>query len=338
MFAPEDAMELSSDMDRRQIMEVDIDVDLDLTVEQAFEREDDYMSEDYNPGADQDLFGRPHLQGRDDDMLDGEYFVQESEEKVSLPDEQLADATYLAPEEHILQATQEVSELEVNVDLTDDSSPNHELDTHHLNHAQAEHASGLFVTGEIDVSEQFAELSPSEFQAPQIGETSESLSDPDDTGVASEQNTPSEVSGPTRTTVQELDSTWDGPILKGEEGSRFSSPSVEDETALSNTFLIPHETDLTYLGSVLPVTLLYQDTEMSLFPPAEGGQTTYFLSDEGLARQSIETLFEACRNVLAGSIEDEEKLEFFIDDLGLRISEVGNIIKRGSLITDHDLL
>lgn len=166
MYAPEDPMELSSDMDRRQIMEIDIDVDLDLTAEQAFEREDDYMAEDYNPESDQDPFGRLLLQGRDDDMLDGEYSVQEADEKLSVPDEQLEDATYLGPEEHIifLPANQEGSELEVNVDLTGDLtgdlSPNHELDNSPLNHAKAEVASGLSVTGEIDVSEQFAEITP----------------------------------------------------------------------------------------------------------------------------------------------------------------------------------
>ena len=339
MFAPEDPMELSSDMDRRQIMEIDIDVDLDLTAEQGFEREDDYMAEDYNPESDQDPFGRLLLQGRDDDMLDGEYSVQETDEKLSVPDEQLEDATYLGPEEHIifLPAIQEGSELEVNVDLAGDISPNHELDNSSLNRAQAEFASGHSVTGEIDVSEQFAEITPSESQGPQLRETCESSYGPDDTrGVASDQHTPSEVLEPAQAPFQELDSTLDGPILHGEEGSRFSPSNVEEGTALSNNFL--NETDSSYLGPILPVTLIYQETEMSLFPPAEGGQTTYFLSDEGLLSQNIEKFFEACRNVLAGSIEDEEKLEFSIDDLGLTLSEVGHISKLGSPVTDHDLL
>ena len=327
MFATEDPMELSSDLDRRQIMEDDIDVDLDLTGEQALEREDDYMAEDYNPESVQDPFGSPLLLGRDDDMLDGEYSIDEAEEKLSVPDEQLEDAIYLAPEEHIvfLPATHAVPDIEVIVGLTGDSSPNHELDTTPLNHAQAQLAAGLSVRGEIDASEQFAELIPSESKRPQFGQATESRYDPDDTGVASEQINRSELLAPTETTVQELDSTLDGPIPRVEEISRFSSPSADDGAALSNTFLIPNETASTYLSRILPVTLIYQDTEMSLFPPAEGGQTTYFLSDEGLVGQNIENLFRACRNVLAGSIEEDEMLEFSIDDLGLRISEVGHI-------------
>lgn len=339
-FAPEDPMELSLDIDRRQIMEVDIDLDLDLTVERALEREDDYMAEDYNLGADQDLFGRPIQLGRDDDMLDGEYTVQEAEEKLSVHDEQLEDAVCLEPEESIvfLPATQAVSELEVHVDLTGDLSPVQELDTASVNHAQTEFASGLSVIREIDESEQLAQTTPVEPRGPHFGETPESSYDLDDSLDASDQITSSEVLAPTQTTSQELGSIWDGPTLRVEVDSRFSSPSVEDGAAPSNTFLIPNENASTYLSGLLPVTLIYQDTEMSLFPPAEGGQTTYFLSDEGLVSQKIENLFDACRNVLAGSIEEEEQLEFSIDDLGLRISEVGHIRKRGLPTTDQDLL
>lgn len=339
-FAPEDPMELSLDIDRRQIMEVEIDVDLDLTVERAFEQEDDNMAEDYNLGADQDLFGRPILQVRDDDMLDGEYTAQEAEDILSVPDEQLEDAACLEPEEyHILRpATTVVSELEVNDDLTGDLSPEQELGTPSMKHTQTEFASRLSVTREIDESEQFAQTTPVESREPPIGETHESNYDLNDSLDASNQVTSGELLAPIQTTSQDLGSTWDGPILRVEEDSRLSFPSVADGAAPSNTLLIPNENASTYLSRGLPVTLIYQDTEMSLFPPAEGGQTTYFLSDEALVSQNIENLFDACRNVLAGSIEEEEKLEFSIDDLGLRISEVGYIIQRGSPSTDQDLL
>lgn len=327
-------MELSIDIDRRQIMEVDIDVDLDLTVERAFEREDDYMAEDYNIGAEQDLFVRPMLQAHDDDMLDGESTVQEAEEKLSVPDEQLEDATSLEPEEH----TQVVLELEVNVDSTGGLSPDQELGISSVNHAQTEYASGISVTSEIGEPGQFTQTSPVESRGPHFGDTPESSYDLDDSFDASNQVTSSEVLDPIQTTSQDLESTLDRPILRVEEQTRFSSPSPEDEAALSSTFLIPNDDASTYLSRVIPVTLIYQDTEMSLFPPAEGGQTTYFLGDEGLVNQNIENLFVACRNVLAGSIEEEEKLEFSIDDLGLRISEVSHLVKRGSPSTDQDLL
>lgn len=324
MFTPGDPMELSSEMGRRQITDVDIDVDLDLTDEQAFERDDDYMAEEHNPGTEQDLFGRPLLQGRDDDMVDGLYSVQEAEEKKStVPDEQL---------EHVVispTAVQEASELEFNADLTGDLSPNLELDIS-LNHRQAESAYELPVTGEIDVLQHFAETTLSESQGPRFGESLESIYDLGDTKVSSEQHTPSETLDSTQRTIQEPGFTRDGPILRGEKGPSVSSPDVNDVAALLTTFRTSNETDSTYFRPILPVTLIYQDTEMSLFPPAEGGQTTYFLSDEGLVSQNIGNLFKACRVVLAGTIEDEETLELCIDDLGLWLSEVGHMIQTGS--------
>lgn len=333
-FAPGDPMELTLDIDRRQIMEVDIDVDLDLTVEQDFEREDDYMGEDYNLGADQELFGRPVLQANDDDMLDGEYAAQDAEEKLSLPDVQLEDATSLEPEEH----TQVGSDLEVNIDLIGDLSPDQDLGVSSVNHTQTEYASGISISNKIGKSDQSTRTSPVESQAPNSCETPESSYDLDDSLDGSNQVTSSEVLAPIQMTSQDLGSTWDGSILRAEEETGFSSPNVEDGAAPPSNFLIPNENASTYLSHVLPVTLIYQDTEMSLFPPAEGGQITYFLSDEGLVNQVIKNLFDACRNVLAGSIEEEEKLEFSIDDLGLRISEVEYLIKRGPPSTDQDPL
>lgn len=326
-------MELSIDIDRRQVMEVDIDVDLDLTVERAFEREDDYMAEDYNIGSEEEIFGRPMPQANDDDMLDGESTVQETEEKLSVPDEQLEDATSLEPEEH----TQVVLELEVNVDLAGDLSPDQELGISSVNHAHTEYASGISVTSEIGEPGQFTQTSPVESRGPHLGDTPGSSHDLDGSFDTSKQVTSSEVLA-IQTTSQDLGSTLDDPILRVEEQTRFSSPSAEDEAALSSTFLIPNDDASTHLNRVIPVTLIYQDTEMSLFPPSEGGQTTYFLGDEGLVNQNIENLFVACRNVLAGSIEEEENLEFSIEDLGLRISEASHLVKRGSPSTDQDLL
>lgn len=315
-------MELSLDIDRRQNMEDDIDVDLDLTVERAFEREDDYMAEDHNIGAEQDRFERPILQATDDDMLDGESTVQEAEEKLSVPDQQLEDATCLEPEEH----TQVVSELEVNVDLIGDLSPDQVLGISSVNHAQPGYASGISVTREIDEQEQFNQTAPVESPAPHFGDTPESSYDLYDAFDVSNQVTSSELLAPIQTTSHDLRSKLDSHILSVEDQTPFSSPSVESEPTLSSTFLLPNDNASTYLSRVLAVTLIYQDTEMSLFPPAEGDQTTYFLGDEGLVSQNIENLFSACRNVLAGSIEEEEKLEFSIDDLGLRISEVSHLV------------
>lgn len=76
---------------------------------------------------------------------------------------------------------------------------------------------------------------------------------------------------------------------------------------------------------VHPVVIMYQESEMFLFPPAEEEQDhsqTYFLSEEALATETIGTLLKECRKVLEGSISDQEELEIIIGDLGLSICEV----------------
>ena len=76
---------------------------------------------------------------------------------------------------------------------------------------------------------------------------------------------------------------------------------------------------------VHPVVVLYQDSEMSLFPPTEHDEEhsqTYFLQDESLTHETLSKLLQACRNVLADSISDHEELEVEIPLLDLRVSEV----------------
>ena len=77
--------------------------------------------------------------------------------------------------------------------------------------------------------------------------------------------------------------------------------------------------------SVHPVIMIYQSNEMSLFPPVDQDteeSQTYFLDDESYATESLGTLFEHCRSVLADSINDTEELEIKIPELGLAITEV----------------
>lgn len=72
-----------------------------------------------------------------------------------------------------------------------------------------------------------------------------------------------------------------------------------------------------------PVKVLYQDSEISLFPPVEDDPTeTFFLQDEGLAHAPIKELVGACRQVLGEHISDDEELILDIESLGLHLPEV----------------
>ncbi|KAL8789953.1 MAG: hypothetical protein Q9213_000839 [Squamulea squamosa] len=74
---------------------------------------------------------------------------------------------------------------------------------------------------------------------------------------------------------------------------------------------------------VHPVTVKYQYRKMYLFPPTEDQKDhdKYFLSDETLAAEGIQSLFKGFRNFLGQSISNAEDLEISFDDLDLCVSE-----------------
>ncbi|EGE09198.1 hypothetical protein TEQG_08013 [Trichophyton equinum CBS 127.97] len=70
------------------------------------------------------------------------------------------------------------------------------------------------------------------------------------------------------------------------------------------------------------VQVLYQDSEISLFPPKEDDLSeTYFLENEALADEPIGDLLNACRVVLGDHMGTEEELYMEIECLGLHLTE-----------------
>lgn len=76
-----------------------------------------------------------------------------------------------------------------------------------------------------------------------------------------------------------------------------------------------------------PVKVLYQDSEISLFPPREGDSSeTFFLEDEGLAYENLDHLLAACRQILGEHVSEDEVLVLDIESLGLQLSEVSIVV------------
>jgi hypothetical protein len=74
---------------------------------------------------------------------------------------------------------------------------------------------------------------------------------------------------------------------------------------------------------VHPVKVIYQESEISMFPPRRGNTSeTYFLADEALSHENIERLFKECRTILGDHASSEDSLVFHIDSLGIELSEV----------------
>ena len=76
-------------------------------------------------------------------------------------------------------------------------------------------------------------------------------------------------------------------------------------------------------ASLHPVKVTYQDNEICLFPPGKDDSSEmFFLSDTSLAKQSLDKLLSSCRDILAGTIGDDDELVLDVASLGLHISEV----------------
>ena len=87
----------------------------------------------------------------------------------------------------------------------------------------------------------------------------------------------------------------------------------------------PEEATSRESAHVHPVVVLYQDNEISLFPPLNSDEehtNTYFLQNEQVAGDCIKALFGALRSILGESISEQEELVLDINDLDLHISEV----------------
>lgn len=112
-------------------------------------------------------------------------------------------------------------------------------------------------------------------------------------------------------------------------------PAVVHETEDSTSSVLPHtgeiheqveherdnftESQVSYMH---PIKVIYQDTEISLFPPRDGDTSeTYFLANEGLAHESIDGLLKECRTILGDHASSEDSLVLHVDSLGIELSE-----------------
>lgn len=104
------------------------------------------------------------------------------------------------------------------------------------------------------------------------------------------------------------------------------SHRTKDEHAEHDSFNVHEEGDEDHQNdeSLHPVKVLYQENEISLFPPLEGDSAeTFFLHDEDVAYDCVGKLFSSLRGVLLDNVAENEVLVIDIDPLGIQITEVG---------------
>lgn len=325
-------MELSSEMDRRQMADEDIDIDLDLTGDQPLDGEDDYMAEDVNLGIDGASFDRQLAHGgRDDEMLDDEYSLEEAEDAFFVHDEDLGDAVYPVLEEpvELLAVLSAEHSFEPRVEWPSDTLQGQEIAVNvNDNHPQPDSRSDHSESKDATLSQPPVELILDPQRATQGDdgyEAQEPLHGIDSIPKLSSDMTTADFEAGTVTVTQNIDSGWVSTTPNDEDEGQTHSPDQEDTIATPDDFETQNENASAVATYVHPVTVVYQGSEMSLFPPADEDlehSQTYLLHDERLASESIMNLFGACRSVLADSIEEDDELEIAVGDLDLQISEV----------------
>ena len=343
-------MELTSDMDQRAGAGDDIDIDLDLTGDKPQDGEDEFMSEeDMNALANAtSVDGQIFDAANDDEMADDSYAQEQADEESFVRDEDIEDAEFTGPE------LDEDTNVEPDIDLPNGHSEellanyediirqqNHEQHHQEQEYNEQEHyerattpltessvINMALPSGKTDLVNSLhgvAEVATGETSDGHNLEVSKGATT--NHGAADQSSEPSDVE---RLIVPE------GKLEQVREEASLDKESVARSNVEGSS--TQEEDPLNSPGHLHPVVLDYQGEEMFLFPPVDQNAdhaATFLIADEQLAYNTIDNLFDACRDVLKGSLSEQDELVINFDDLDLHISEVSqrHIYKTASLFT-----
>ena len=323
MAAAEDPMELSSELNPSANAE-DIDVDLSIN-DLTQDREDDFMAEDVKSVTDQELPDIEVLQaGNDDEMLDDEYPSEDFQENFSVNDEELEDAEESVIDDvDIVISTFEESTAKQSVrrqDEVDDSHANTEAHENGLQHLERTQEPTL----QTDAGDNHKWANAN---TPVTNSRSNNLPEVLEDAQVAPNNNNGAVEGSDNQKPKDSVETLS---THADEQESFELPPKTEDTTSNPNHTLASDTNLPQEPSYIhPVVVVYQDNEMSLFPPVDRDQEhsqTYFLHDETYAAGSINNLLGACRSVLGESISEQDELEIHITELGLHVSEVSFLV------------
>ena len=339
---PEDTMELASSP---HVQQEDVDLELD-TMDGPELAPEDSMEED--AFDDDQLEAGDHLD--DDVMVDGDTAAQHFPENASDLNMEVHNEHETAiQDEDILYEDEEVLKDPLLVQIenkpTSNSTPHNNLqeplgvisgdaevfearagDEFLLSEQDAEDQSAVLPKSQLAGALEASYLQPAEDPHQEVKPTSDGFEAPEDAGNQNGADPPADT---TRTAL-DLDQSTINTNLNDTTEAGFENQSedhnatntanviVGDATAEQQTYSI--ETQDVVLHTV---KVIYQDSEICLFPPqSEEGAETFFLSEYRLAYETLDKLLASCREVLADTIGDEDELVLDVASLGLHISEV----------------
>ncbi|KAJ5725263.1 uncharacterized protein N7483_006620 [Penicillium malachiteum] len=113
------------------------------------------------------------------------------------------------------------------------------------------------------------------------------------------------------------------PLADDSGASKAYLPETDAVIAAQHETHVSENGPVTFDEEVLhPIKVIYEDSEISLFPPLEGDSAeTFFLHDESLAYEGVGKLFSSLREVLLDNVTEDDVLVLDIDCLGIQITE-----------------
>lgn len=342
--ASEDPMQMSPDMDRHLSADEDIDIDLDIDAEPLLEDEDDDM--DGQNGSNTGYQQYSDLQGEvtnDDDMADGDEGVGRLDGHTILPDEDLDDADHPNPG-NLLEIASETTYDKDRQGRPPSSDPPEPRNTSSggfdslddvptAEEGSTDEAHHVLEVGQVENIPERTDIvaaRDAQFHALRSSDIPGDLSDNLDQENAAYEDDLDELVGDTADDVdpQSKAVVADQLAVIGGPASGYmediASAKLGHDDGLPQD---PHiiEEPLPPFPDVHPITVIYQGNEMSLFPSLDEDaeqSRTYFLKHSSIVTDSISSLLQQCRSVLADSIGDDDELEIRFGDLGLNIDEV----------------
>jgi hypothetical protein len=347
--ASEDQMRMSPDMDRHLSVDEDIDIDLDLDVEPFLKDEDDDMDGQNGSNiGDQQYSDRLGEVANDDDMVDGDEGLGRLDGHTSLLDEDLADA------DNQISGNLLGNEFEITYDHDRQGEPPSKKPPQPPNTSVEDvdsldslpvleenptyEAVRVLEAGQVEdtpegtgsVAKEKEPDANSHALQGSVGDIPWEPSDDLDQEITAYEDNLDEFEGDATSHTDPLPTAVaaDQPAVTGGPASNDTEDVVSAK--LGNDNGLPQdpyirEDPLTPSPDVHPITVNYQGNEMSLFPSLDEDteqSQTYLLEHPSVASDSISSLLQQCRSVLADSISDNDELEIRFGDLGLSIDEV----------------
>ena len=327
----EDAMELSSDIERRVLADEDVDIDLDLAGDNA-QDQDEFMDEDGNVLTDTSTsYQQETLIGNDDEMADDEY-----QQGVNGEDEHLGDVDYTEPDasdahdiyssfDHTLfDGREPASSLQAEFEANTESPGSIYPDANLTETNTTQDTSGWAIKKSLEEFKNAGDpgVNRSNVRQEHSAESVDCVIAAD-AQVILEQPEPEKDSDDEASIWQQGHAEFEERRQKKELAAPVNLDAMKDREHSS----AQGESILESSAYVHPVVIIYLDNEISLFPPFDQEQEhseTYFLEDEQLAGDSIRNLLWACRSVLGDSLSVKDDLVIIIEDLSLRLSEVSS--------------